>query len=85
MPRPAPMTRMPGRTWPTYDVSTPMLVSVSRPTAASSMPPPISGRGPIFGSSFVDALVGADDDRERHRQEREARTRSARTRAFCCR
>ena len=23
------------------------------------MPPPISGRGPIFGSSFVDALTAA--------------------------
>ena len=34
-----------------------MLVSVSRPIAAIIMPPPMSGRGPIFGRSFVDALV----------------------------
>ncbi len=36
-----------------------MPVSVTMPAAASSMPPPISGRGPIFGSSFVEGIVAA--------------------------
>ena len=36
-----------------------MLVRLTSPAAASSMPPPISGRGPTCGSSFVDPIVAA--------------------------
>jgi len=51
-PRPKPMIMIPGRTWLTYAVPTPTPVSVSRPTEANSMPPPISGRGPIREESL---------------------------------